>query len=55
MIENVKYHSRLIEHEEGWNDYFYVKARYWNSEYNFKKVGVIGENYLKKILKNCMP
>ena len=50
-MENAKYHSRFIEHEEGWNDCFYVKARYWNSEYNSNKVGVIGENYLKKYWK----
>ena len=47
-MENAKYHSRLIEHEEGLNDCFYVKAQYWNSEYNSNKVEVIGENYFEK-------
>ena len=47
-MENAKYHSRFILHEERWNDCFYVKAQYWNSEYDSNKVGVIGENYLKK-------
>ena len=54
-MENAKYHSRLIEHEERLNDCFYVEARYWNSEYNSNKVSVIGENYLKKYWKNSMP
>ena len=50
-MENAKYHSRFILHEEGWNDCFYVKAQYWNSEYGSNKVGIIGENYLKNIKK----
>ena len=28
VMENAKYHSRLIEHEERLNDCFYVEARY---------------------------
>ena len=44
-MENAKDRSRFILHEEGWNDYFYIKAEYWNSENDSKKVGVIGENY----------
>ena len=51
VMENAKYHSRFAKHDEGWNDCFYVKVRYWDSEYNSNKVGVVGENYLKKYWK----
>ena len=47
-MENGKYDSRFTLHEKRWNDCFYVKAQYWNCEYDSKKVGVIVENYLKK-------
>ena len=34
-----------------WNDWFYVKRRYWNSESNSKKVSAIGKHLRKKYWK----
>ena len=53
VMENSKCHIRFIEHKERWNDCFYVKARYWNSESHSNKVSVIGK-IIQKILKNSM-
>ena len=44
-MQNIAVDSSYLQKDEM---IAFMQAQYWNSEYDSNKVGVIGENYLKK-------